>query len=101
MFADTVADQIVSDSQREWGTLPQNGIYIWQHTAHEIVQSGATEREQLQYATKNADDPKFKESHALDAPLPPDATGCNERRRRDSNPGWQICNPTQTLIALR
>ena len=53
----------------------------------------ATGCEQPQCATKNADDPKSKESHALDAPLPPDATGCSERRRRDSNPGWRICNP--------
>ena len=75
------------------GTLPQNGMHIWQHTARETVQSGATGCEQPQCATKNADDPKSKESHALDAPLPPDATGCSERRRRDSNPGWRICNP--------
>ena len=25
--------------------------------------------------------------------MPHDATGCDERRRRDSNPGWRICNP--------
>ena len=25
--------------------------------------------------------------------MPHDATGCEERRRRDSNPGWRICNP--------
>ena len=53
----------------------------------------ATGCEQSQCATKNADDPKSKESTTLDAPLPPDATGCEERRRRDSNPGWRICNP--------
>ena len=75
------------------GTLPQNGMYIWQHTARETPLLPATGCEQPQCATKNADDPKSKESHALDAPLPPDATGCNERRRRDSNPGWRICNP--------
>ena len=53
----------------------------------------ATGCEQPQSATKNADDPKSKESHALDALMPHDATGCEERRRRDSNPGWRICNP--------
>ena len=25
--------------------------------------------------------------------MPHDATRCCERRRRDSNPGWRICNP--------
>ena len=54
----------------------------------------ATGCEQPQCATKNADDPKSKESHALDTRVPHDATGCEERRRRDSNPGWRICNPT-------
>ena len=53
----------------------------------------ATRCEQPHCATKNADDPKSKESHALDALMPPGATGCQERRRRDSNPGWRICNP--------
>ena len=57
--------------------------------------------EQPQCATKNADDPKSKKSHALDTLLPHDAIGCDERRRRDSNPGWRICNPMQTLMALR
>jgi len=75
------------------GTLPQNGMHIWQHTARETVQSGATGCEQPHCATKNADDPKSKESHALDTLVPHDATGCDERRRRDSNPGWRICNP--------
>ncbi len=53
----------------------------------------ATGCEQPHCATKNADDPKSKESHALDTLVPHDATGCDERRRRDSNPGWRICNP--------
>ena len=53
----------------------------------------ATGCEQLQCATRNADDPKSKESHALDTLVPHDAPGCQERRRRDSNPGWRICNP--------
>jgi len=26
--------------------------------------------------------------------VPHDATGCEKRRRRDSNPGWRICNQT-------
>ena len=54
----------------------------------------ATGCEQPQCATENADDPKSKESHALDALLPSETALEQERRRRDSNPGWRICNPT-------
>ena len=61
----------------------------------------ATGCDQPQCATKNADDLKSKESHALDALMPHDATRCEERRRRDSNPGWQICNPRGACMALR
>jgi hypothetical protein len=57
--------------------------------------------EQPQCATKNADDPKSKESTTLDALVPPDATGCEERRRRDSNPGWRIMSPVRTRMDLR
>ena len=53
----------------------------------------ATGCEQSQCATKNADDPKSKESLALDALLPSETALEQERRRRDSNPGWRICNP--------
>ncbi len=53
----------------------------------------ATECDQPQCATKNANDPKSKESLALDALLPSKTALEQERRRRDSNPGWRICNP--------
>ena len=53
----------------------------------------ATGCEQSQCATKNADDPKSKESLALDALLPSETALEQKRRRRDSNPGWRIGNP--------
>jgi len=37
--------------------------------------------DQPQYATKHADDPKSKETHALDALMAHDATGCDGMRR--------------------
>ena len=64
-----------------------------QHTARETPLLPATECDQPHCATKNADDPKSKESLALDALLPSETALEQERRRRDSNPGWRICNP--------
>jgi len=69
--------------------VTQNGTRAGRETPLRLL----TGCEQTQCAAKNTDDPKSKESHALDALMPHDATGCEERRRRDSNPGWQICNP--------
>ena len=75
------------------GSGPQNGERNGERAGRETPLLPATGCEQPQCATKNADDLKSKESHALDALVPHDATGCDERRRRDSNPGWRICNP--------
>jgi len=58
----------------------------------------ATGCDQPQCATKNADDPKSKESLALDALLPSETALEQERRRRNSNPGWRICNPLPTPL---
>ena len=80
MFADTVADQIVSDSQREWGGPPptKRYVYLAAHSTRNSAIGCDGARTAAMRNKKNADDPKFKKSHALDAPLPPDATGCNE-----------------------
>ena len=64
-----------------------------QRVGRETPHLSATGDAEANAATKHADDPKSKESHALDALMPHDATGYEERRRRDSNPGWRICNP--------
>jgi hypothetical protein len=72
----------------------QNGTRNGTRAGRETPLLPATGCEQPQRATKNADDPKSKESHALDTLVPHDATGCEKRRRRDSNPGWRICNQT-------
>ena len=71
------------------GSGPENG----ERGGHETPLLPATGCDQSRCATKNADDPKSKESLASDALLPSETALEQERRRRDSNPGWRICNP--------
>ena len=75
------------------GSGPANGTRNGTRAGRETPLLPATVYEQPQCATKNADDPKSKESLALDALLPSKTVLEQEGRRRDSNPGWRICSP--------
>ncbi len=98
---DSVSKERRSPSQIPIHGLGWKGRGVVRKTVHETARAqdakprcclrrGAASRSAQQ---KNADDPKSKESHALDALLPSKTALEQERRRRDSNPGWRICNP--------
>ena len=61
--------------------------------ASETLRIAATGDAEANGATKNAVDPKSMKPTTLGDVTRSDATGCDKRRRRDSNPGWRICNP--------
>jgi integrase len=72
-----------------------------QHAGRETLRIAATGDAEANGATKNAVDSKAMKPTTLDEVLRPDASESDKRRRRDSNPGWRICNPQGTCMALR
>ena len=66
---------------------------ILQQPGREALRISANDDDDGVSASKNAVVPKVLKSTTLSDVLQPNATADEKRRRRDSNPGWRICNP--------
>ena len=64
-----------------------------QHAGRETLRIAAMGSDEVNGASKNAVDSKAMKPTTLGDVQRSDASESDKRRRRDSNPGWRICNP--------